>query len=207
MCEAAATHPENPIPVVVGDAARLPIADASVDCAVAFMSLQDIDDMRGAVTEIARVLEAGKKLALAIVHPMYSNGKFSGVDGSKKNFVSERSYFKPELRVSHNSHDSLTVTFYREHRPLQAYVKALLDAGFTIDQLHEMTDEDEAKPLHQVPMFLDILATRKPRNEQQNSLGQRGSKHAFFTRGLTWPKTTVLSGLIIVVTIVLLAAH
>jgi len=236
MCEAAANHPKNPIPVVVGDAAMLPIADASVDCAVAFMSLQDIDDMRGAVTEIARVLADGEKLALAIVHPMYSGGKFYPARGSKKNFIIKRSYFKPELRVSHDSQDSLTVTFYREHRPLQAYVEALLNAGFTIEQLHEVTDEDESQPWHQVPMFLDVVATRKPRKEQYDSLEQpesvrnsgsalpenrssgrsapeRGSKHALVTPTssglfLTWPGTTVLSGLIIVATaIVLLAAH
>ena len=207
MCEAAATHPENPIPVVVGDAARLPIADASVDCAVAFMSLQDIDDMRGAVTEIARVLESREKSLLwRLFIQCIQTASFPGLTARRKISSANDRISSPNFGVSHNSHDSLTVTFYREHRPLQAYVKALLDAGFTIDQLHEMTDEDEAKPLHQVPMFL-YLATRKPRNEQQNSLGQPGSKHAFFTRGLTWPKTTVLSGLIIVVTIVLLAAH
>jgi hypothetical protein len=161
------------------------------------MSLQDIDDMHRAVAEIARVLEDGKKLALAIVHPMYSGGKFSAADGSKKIFVIKRSYFKPEVRVSHDSHDSLTVTFYREHRPLQAYVKALLAAGFTIEQLHEVTDEDETKPWHQVPMFLDILAIRRPRNEQRP---ERKSKHALGKRTslgllLTWPGTSVLSGL------------
>lgn len=168
MCEAAAKHPQAPVPVVIGDAARLPIADASVDCAVAFMSLQDIDDMRGAVKEIARVLADGKKLALAIVHPMYSGGKFDTAQDSKKNFVIERSYFRPELRVSHDSQGSLTVTFYREHRPLQMYVKALLDADFVIEQLNEVTDGDEDAPRHQVPMFLDVLATRKPRTEKED---------------------------------------
>ena len=172
MCEAAANHPEAPIRVVCGDAAELPMADASADCAVAFMSLQDIDDMRGAITEIARVLEDGGKLALAIVHPMYSGGKFSAASGSKKDFVIKRSYFKPGLCVSQDSQDSLTVTFYREHRPLQAYVKALLAAGFSIEQLNEVTDEDEGKPLHRIPMFLDVLATRQPREKDPDSADQ-----------------------------------
>jgi SAM-dependent methyltransferase len=166
MCEAAASHPKAPIPVVIGDAANLPIADASVDCIVAFMALQDIDDMRGAVAEMARVLQDGKKVALAIVHPMYSGGKFDTTRGSEKNFVVGRSYFKPEILVSYGSQGSLTMTFYREHRPLQAYVNALLGAGFIIEQLQEVTDEDEGTPWHQVPMFLDILATRKPRERE-----------------------------------------
>jgi SAM-dependent methyltransferase len=178
MCEAAASHPSAPIPVVVGDAANLPLADASVDCVVAFMSLQDIDDMRAAVTEIARVLEDGKKVALAIVHPMYSGGRFNAADGPEKEFVIRRSYFKPEVCVSRDSQGSLSVTFYREHRPLQTYVKALLDASFIIEELHEVTDDDEGTPWHQVPMFLDVVATRKPRKAGNSPEEQEAVPHS-----------------------------
>lgn len=170
MCHAAATHPQRPSRVVVGDAAMLPLADASVDCVVAFMALQDIDDLRGTVKEIARVLEDGQKLALAIVHPMYSGGKFSAAGKNQDDdFVIKRSYFKPEVLSSTDQRDSLQVTFYREHRPLQTYAQALLECGFSIEQLHEVTDEDESKPWYRVPMFLDILATRRPREKAVNS--------------------------------------
>jgi ubiquinone/menaquinone biosynthesis C-methylase UbiE len=43
--------------VRLADAAALPLEDASVDLAVAFMSLHDIDAMSSAVREIARILE------------------------------------------------------------------------------------------------------------------------------------------------------
>ena len=169
MCQAAATHPEDPCRVVVGDAVNLPLADASVDCAVAFMSLQDIDDMPSALNETARVLDDGKKLALAIIHPMYSGGGFSAAGKTPDdNFVIKRSYFRSEVRISTDERDNLTVTFYREHRPLQTYVQAILEAGFSIERLHEVTDKDEAKPWHRVPMFLDILATRQPREKAMN---------------------------------------
>jgi DNA-binding transcriptional MerR regulator len=59
----------------------------------------------------------------------------------------------------------MKVTFYREHRPLQAYVTALIDAGFSIEQWREITEEDQDDPRHRIPMFLDILATRLPRKE------------------------------------------
>jgi SAM-dependent methyltransferase len=185
MCRAAATHRENPCCVTVGDAAKLPLDDASVDCAVAFMSLQDIDDMPGAVREISRVLADGRKLALAIVHPMYSGGTFSASGKTlDDNFVIQRSYFKPELCISSDSRDGLTVTFYREHRPLQAYIHALLEAGFSIDQLHELTDEDASKPLHRIPMFLDILATRQPREKSTSAAHQPESTHYAAVRRL-----------------------
>jgi SAM-dependent methyltransferase len=174
MCKAAATHPKAPTHVAVGDAAKLPLTASSVDCVIAFMCLQDIDDMPGAIAEIARVLDDGKKLALAIVHPMYSGGKFSRTGTPDEDFVVKSSYFKPELRISESGQDGLKVTFFREHRPLEGYIQALLDAGFIINKLHEVTDEDESKPLHRVPMFLDILATRMPREEKIKPADQHG---------------------------------
>jgi len=36
----------------------------------------------------------------------------------------------------------MTVTFHGEHRPLQAYTKALADAGFVIERLREPTNLD-----------------------------------------------------------------
>lgn len=41
----------------VADAAGLPLEDGASDLALAFMSLQDMDDMAGAVREASRVLE------------------------------------------------------------------------------------------------------------------------------------------------------
>ncbi len=185
LCQAAADYFEDPSPVTVGDAAQLPLADASADCAIAFMSLQDIDDMRGAVNEISRVLADGQKLALAIIHPMYSaSGK--NLDDS---FVIKRPYFTPELCVSIDTWESRKMTFYRKHRPLQAYVDALLGEGFTIERLVELTDEAEGKP---IPMFLDILAVRRPReNDPVKIPAPRGVK------GLTRPaiRLALLSGL------------
>lgn len=163
MCKAATRHDEAPIRVIAGDAARLPLADASADCAIAFMALQDIDDMAGAIAEIARVLEDGKKLALAIVHPMYSNGRFATAGPSEGAFVIRRSYFDRELCISQDGRDGMKVTFFREHRPLQAYITALISSGFSIEQWHEVTEEDQDNPRHRIPMFLDILASRKPR--------------------------------------------
>jgi SAM-dependent methyltransferase len=171
MCQAAATYPDQPSQVAVGDAAKLPLADATADCAIAFMSLQDIDDMPGAIKEIARVLADRQKLALAIVHPMYSASGRNPDD----NFVIKRPYLKSDLCVSIDRRDGLTMTFYREHRPMQAYVDALLEAGFSIERLLELTDEREGKPPCDVPMFLHILAVRRLPEKATDSTGQSGS--------------------------------
>ncbi len=175
MCRAAATH-EQPSPAVRADAAKLPLADSSSDCAIAFMSLQDIDNMPGAVQEIARVLEDDCLLVLAIVHPMYSGGRFSrtGTDEKPDNsFVIKPSYLEPERVISTDVHGSLRVTLFREHRPLQVYTKALMDAGFNIEKLLELTDEDQSRHRDGIPLFLDILARRRPRGESADSTGAR----------------------------------
>jgi ubiquinone/menaquinone biosynthesis C-methylase UbiE len=56
----------------LADAAALPLDNASVDLAIAFMSLHDIGAMPAAVREVARVLEPGGRFCLAIVHPIHS---------------------------------------------------------------------------------------------------------------------------------------
>jgi ubiquinone/menaquinone biosynthesis C-methylase UbiE len=164
MCRASVSHPVEPSPAVQADAAKLPLADRSADCAIAFMSLQDIDEMATAVCEAGRVLKDGGSLALAIVHPLYSGGGFSE---NEDLFVFKRSYFKKKRLVSRDMYGDLKVTFFREHRPLETYTQSLIEAGFTIEQLHELTDTDVNNGRDGVPMFLDILATRRPRKSRR----------------------------------------
>jgi SAM-dependent methyltransferase len=159
MSRAAATHPADPVHAVVADAAQLPLATGTADCAVAFMSLHDIDHMQAAVREIARILTIGGHLVMAIVHPINSAGQFTDDKAdADRPFVIGGSYLQPERYVDTITRDSLTVTFHSEHRPLQAYTEALADAGFVIQRLREPTDPDPAKPWRRVPMFLDVLA-------------------------------------------------
>jgi SAM-dependent methyltransferase len=159
MTRAAATHPAEPVPAVGADATRLPLAGGAADCAVAFMSLHDIDHMPAAIREIARILAVGGRLVIAIVHPINSAGHFTGDKADPgRPFVIEGSYLKLERYVDTVASDGLTVTFHGEHRPLQAYTEALTDAGFLIERLREPTNPDPAKPWRRVPLFLNIVA-------------------------------------------------
>jgi ubiquinone/menaquinone biosynthesis C-methylase UbiE len=60
----------------VADGASVPLPDGSVELVTAFMSLHDIDDLRGAIAEAARVLIGNGHLCMAIVHPLNSAGTF-----------------------------------------------------------------------------------------------------------------------------------
>ncbi|MGH3074119.1 MAG: class I SAM-dependent methyltransferase [Gaiellales bacterium] len=151
--------------VHLADAAALPFDDNAFDLVVAFMSLQDISDMEGAVRESARVLEPGGRLCLAIVHPLNSAGLFDGGDADSP-FVTEgsyldRSYYADELR-----RDGLDITFVSEHRPLQAYADALADAGLLIERLREPPLPEGAvgvarnRRWQRLPLFLHIRALK-----------------------------------------------
>jgi SAM-dependent methyltransferase len=159
MTRAAATHPAGPVPAVVADAARLPLATGEADCVVAFMSLHDIDHMPAAVREIARILTIGGHFVMAIVHPINSAGRFTGDEAdADRPFVIDESYLKSELYVDIFDRDGLTMTFHGEHRPLQVYTEALADGGFVIERLREPTSPDPAKPSSRIPLFLNIVA-------------------------------------------------
>lgn len=111
--------------LVCGDAAKLPWKARSFDLALAFMTLQDIDDMTGAVGEIARVLEPGGRLCLAIVHPLNRAPEALGC------------YFDERRFADDFERGGLVMTFEGIDRPLEAYTRALSHAGLLIEELRE----------------------------------------------------------------------
>jgi SAM-dependent methyltransferase len=159
MAVAAGTHSEAGGPVVVADAAQLPLADAVADCAVAFMSFQDVDAMETAVAEVARVLCPGSPLVMAITHPLNTAGRF--VEGSGDEpplFVIEGSWFERKALADTCERDGLAMTFHTEHRPLQVYTDALGDAGFVIERMREVGEPDRDHKGHRIPLFLHVRA-------------------------------------------------
>ena len=151
--------------VHLADAAALPFEDGAFDLVVAFMSLQDVDDMEGAVREGARVLEPGGCLCLAVVHPLNSAGSFEGGDGDSP-FVIDGSYLDRSYYADEIARDGLGITFVSEHRPLEAYTEALTGAGLLVERLREpaMPEEAVASPRNRrwqrLPLFLHMRAVK-----------------------------------------------
>jgi len=161
LARAAHRHPERDGPVAVADAAALPLPDAVADCAVAFMSLQDVDAMETAVAETARVLVAGGCLVMAITHPLNTAGRFEpGSDDAHPLFVVE-SWFERRARSDTCERGGLTMTFHSEHRSLQDYTDALADAGFVVERLREVGEPDPENKWHRLPLFLHLRARRE----------------------------------------------
>jgi SAM-dependent methyltransferase len=150
--------------VVEADAARLPFADDTFDLVVAFMSLQDIDDMAGAVAEASRVLEPGGRLVAAITHPTSTAG--ASVGDANDEFALVRPYFEPAHHVySTQTAAGETMQLHGEHRPLETYSRALEQAGFAVEAIREPAPDEEFLATHpnaeyaaRVPLFLDLRA-------------------------------------------------
>ena len=141
----------------VADAAALPFGDASFDLVVSFMCLHDVDDLTGAVSEIARVLEPGGTLCLAIVHPLNSAGRFE----KHGRFVIRGSYLDSFRYADAVTRDGLRMTFESQHRPIAAYFDALGAAGFVVDALREPVTANH-ESWSRVPLFLHLRARKRP---------------------------------------------
>lgn len=156
---AAARDADPQIETHLADAAALPFPDGAFDCVIAFMSLQDVDDLEGAVREAARVLEPDGRFCLAVVHPLNSAGDYDG-DAGDSPFTITGSYLDRSYYADHLTRDGLEMTFISAHRPLQAYTAALADAGLLIERLCEpaMPEHAISKPQkrrwQRLPLFL-----------------------------------------------------
>ncbi len=111
--------------VVCADAGALPWPEGHFDLAIAFMSLHDMPDHESAIGELARVLEPGGIVCMAIVHPL--NRPPGGLE----------TYFKESRFADVVERRGLTMTFVGVDRPLEAYTRALAAHGFVIEQLRE----------------------------------------------------------------------
>jgi len=134
----AAVAASSVMPVLLADAAALPFADHSADLAVACMSLLDIDDFQGAVSEIGRVLRPGGQLCMAVVHPFISAQDEATMHSGSFRF--SWPYLQPRHYSDRIERDGLGMTFSSMHRPLSAYTSALFANGMVISALTESGD-------------------------------------------------------------------
>lgn len=160
---AAAREASPATPVALADAAALPLPDGCADLAVAFMSLQDVDDMPAAVGEIARVLVPGGRLCLATVHPLNSAGAFRSQEPDSE-FVLDGSYLESHRYADRSERDDLRMTFHSWHHPLTTYTRALERSGLLIEAVREPAVPEDSlraessRRWQRLPLFLHIRA-------------------------------------------------
>jgi SAM-dependent methyltransferase len=139
------------VPVLLTDAAALPLSDASTDLVVACMSLLDVDDFAATVREIGRVLRPGGVLCAAVVHPFASARDENSLHSAE--FRVSAPYLEQRRYTDRVERDGLGMTFISMHRPLGAYTAALFGSGMMISAL----TEDGGGP---VPWLLALRAEK-----------------------------------------------
>jgi SAM-dependent methyltransferase len=161
----AAREAEPLLEVTQADAGALPVEDGASDLVVSFMVLMNLDDLEGVVHEAARVLDPGGHFCVAITHPINTAGKFETREPDSP-FVITESYFEAHRNDLRAERDGLTMTFVDLHRPLQDYAEALERAGFAIQRIREIGDEEEPPQREsqlrwrRVPLFLHLRAVK-----------------------------------------------
>jgi hypothetical protein len=130
--------------------------------------VHDIDDMPQAVAEIARVLDRPGRLCAAIPHPTNSAGSFP-VRDPEGPFVISGSYLDPAQDRWVHDRSGVRLTFHSEHRPLEAYMRAVEAAGLLTEAIREVRAPDHvvardprARRWQRIPLFLHLRAI-KPR--------------------------------------------
>jgi SAM-dependent methyltransferase len=167
MVRLAAAHDDRQ-PVMLADAAALPFPDGTFDLVVAYMSLHDMDEMRTAIAEAGRVLGRAGRFCAAIPHPLNSAGEFAS-KAADAPFVITGSYLDSTPVTWTAARDDVLLTFHSEHRPLEAYSRALEAAGLLIEAIREIRPaapdtpcaaDDAASRWRRIPMFLQFRAVK-----------------------------------------------
>lgn len=96
------------------------------DVVIANMVLMDIPDYQAAIRSCAATLASGRIFICTLLHPCFEGG---GCAWPQKRSIETREYLHHYTRAQGIG--------YLFHRPLSAYINALLDAGFTLRQLVE----------------------------------------------------------------------
>ena len=161
----------------VADARELGFLPAdSFDAAACVLAIQNIHPIQPVFQHVGRMLRGGGRLVVVMMHPCFRGPKETGWGWDPAKRVQYRRvdrYLLPRKSpiVTHpgKTADVYTWTF---HKPIEAYVKALRNAGLLVDAIEEWPSHktSEAGPRaaaentarKEIPMFMAIRALKVP---------------------------------------------
>jgi SAM-dependent methyltransferase len=143
--------------VLDAPAHAIPLPAACAELVVAFMTLQDMDELEGPLSEAARLLAPGGCLCAAVPHPFAE---------LLRGRAGDEDYFSAHRYVDVLERGGVAMSFESWRRPLSAYADALEQAGFTIEAIREPVPDDAALALapelarwRRQPVFLHLRAS------------------------------------------------
>ncbi len=157
----------------------LALLDAGAfDAAASFMALMDGPDFAGAMREIYRVLKPRGRLTFSILHPCFATKGFTWLHDEQgvENGIRVAAYFDSTPWVERwkfsgapDAPDAEMFAVPRFDRTLSEYVNGILDAGFSLERIHEPRPSEQACSEHpflrkwreHAPLFLYFRAVRR----------------------------------------------
>lgn len=137
---------------VRGRAEALPFSDAAFDLVLSYLTLIDIEGWRGALAEMVRVLRPGGRLLIANIASFATARVHAPPPGEAFRFIIDHYLEERAVRAAWRGIDVINW-----HRPLGAYLGALLGLGLRLDYFAEPepleTDSERAERYRRVPYF------------------------------------------------------
>ena len=117
---------------------ELPFPDDSFDAVVACLVFEHIDEVDGAIAEVARVLEPGGRFCFFLNHPLLQTPDSGWIDDQVMEPPEQYWRIGPYLVEAETIEEvELGVHIRFIHRPLSRYVNALAANGLYIEQMVE----------------------------------------------------------------------
>jgi ubiquinone/menaquinone biosynthesis C-methylase UbiE len=163
---------------LLGDARELRavpgLGEGEFDAVTFLLSIQDMDQMERVLESAAWALKPGGRVAMVLTHPAFRVPRQSGWGWDRERKLQYRRvdrYLLPRKApiVTHpgKAPGQYTWTF---HKPIEAYVKALRNAGLLVDAMEEWPSHKTSGPgpraaaenlaRKEIPMFLAVRAVK-----------------------------------------------
>ena len=140
-------------PVACADAARLPLASASVDAVISVATHTDMDDWASVAREVGRVLRPGGVFVYAGMHPCFI-GPFSELRADGTRVLHDGYRDTRRLFDGPGIGDGIRSRVGVKHLPLPDLLNPVLAAGMPIEKFAESTDRA-------TPLLLTFRAVRQ----------------------------------------------
>ena len=125
------------------EAAELPFPDTSFDAVVACLVFEHIDDVDGAIAEVARVLRPGGQFSFFLNHPLLQTPGSGWIDDHTVDPPEQYWRIGPYLVEQDSIEQVEQGVFIRfVHRPLSRYVNALAEHGLVLERMVEPAPPD-----------------------------------------------------------------
>lgn len=122
----------------VASVGSLPFADGEFDTVVTCLVFEHVDDLEGAVHEVARVLAPGGRFVFLLNHPLLQTPNSGWIDDQildpPEQYWRIGEYLTERVSIE-EVEPGVRVRFV--HRPLGRYLNALADVGLVLERMYE----------------------------------------------------------------------